>query len=315
MPFRIDVVGSYEETLHILGDSIDILDRTLLGDLLHELFAVKTSLLGDLAKKWMHLEQFLPIQHLSQERNCENGLNSAGCSRNDANGSGGSYSGGACITHVGCFRTVVNGTGIVGEITPLFGQIRGSDRGFLLDKGHDLFGHFNCFLGIVWNTKENQQVGKSHHSQADFPVGFRHLLNLRQGVTIHFDDIVQKMHTSPNDVSKFIEIQVAVFRHPGQIDGGQIAGFVGQQRLFAAGIGGFDLSDLRRGIVPVNAIEKDDPWLAVLPGGIDDLFKYLPRWQSLGPLSRAGINEIVLPVFLHSLHEFIGYCHRDVEVI
>ena len=42
VPFRVDVVSSDEQPFHLLRDPFDLLDSTLLGDLLHQFVAVET---------------------------------------------------------------------------------------------------------------------------------------------------------------------------------------------------------------------------------------------------------------------------------
>ena len=45
VPFRVDIVGSGEQPFHLLWDPLDLLDSTLLGNLLHQFVAVETSCL------------------------------------------------------------------------------------------------------------------------------------------------------------------------------------------------------------------------------------------------------------------------------
>ncbi len=60
-----------------------------------------------------------------------------------------------------------------------------------------------------------------------------------------------------------------------QVDGAEVAGLVRQQRLLAAGVGALDLADWGVGLSRVDAVEEDDPRLAVLPGLLDDLLEDL----------------------------------------
>ncbi len=104
----------------------------------------------------MHLQQLLAVQHLAQERYGKDGLNTAGCSGDNADGACRGDGGGSGIAHLGCLRGVINGTSIVGKVAAPLGQVRGGSLGFPLDKRHYLLSHLNGRLGIVGNSKSDQ---------------------------------------------------------------------------------------------------------------------------------------------------------------
>jgi len=118
--------------------------------------------------------------------------------------------------------------------------------------------------------------GKSHDSQADFPVGKSQLLDFGERVTVDVDDIVQEMDGIPDDFLEMYVVDGAVPAHVCKIDGSKVARFIREKRLFPAGIGALDPADIGGGIVPVDRIQKDDPRFSVLPGRLDDLIENLP---------------------------------------
>ena len=96
-----------------------------------------------------------------------------------------------------------------------------------------------------------------------------------------------------HDLFQLLPVDGAVLDEPAQVDRTQVAGFVGQQRLLAAGVGGFDLADQRGRVVAVEAVEEDDARLAVLPGLLDDALEDLAgvQWCRTTFLSRGLIRS------------------------
>jgi hypothetical protein len=72
---------------------------------------------------------------------------------------------------------------------------------------------------------------------------------------------------------------------------------------------------VRRRIVAVEAVQKDDARFAVFPGLRDDPVEDLPGVELARHLAVAGIEEVVIFVFFHRLHEGFGEPHGNVEVI
>jgi hypothetical protein len=141
---------------------------------------------------------------------------------------------------------------------------------FDLDKPHDLLGHGQGLLAVIGNCQLKQQIGKAHDPQTDLPVPLDHAIDGRQWIAGHIDRIVQKVHRRPDSLLQGRVIDLRAFvrcgHEFGKIDGAQVAGFHGQQRLFAAGIGAFNLTQRGRWVVAVHAIEENDPRIAVFPG-------------------------------------------------
>ena len=147
---------------------------------------------------------------------------------------------------------------------------------FIVDKRHHLFSQLDGLLGVIGNPQGDEHIGPSHDAQADLSVGVGHLGDLRQRIPVEFDHIVQKMDGQMHDLFEPLPIDLTLPHHQPQVDGSQVAGLIGEQRLFAAGVGRFDRADMRGGIVPVHPIEKNDPRLPVFPGMPDDQVEDLP---------------------------------------
>ncbi len=185
----------------------------------------------------------------------------------------------------------------------------------VVDELHDFFAEFNPFIRAVGDAEHDQHVGPAHDAQADLAVGVGHVVNLLERIIVGLDNIVQEMDGVMNRLLQLFPVnRVSLYKH-AQIDGAKVAGFVRQQRLLAAGVGGFDLADMRSGVVAVQAIQEDDAGLAVFPGLLDDALEYLAGVQAAADFFIAGIDQVVLFVPFDGLHELFGHADRDVEVV
>ena len=110
------------------------------------------------------------------------------------------------------------------------------------------------------------------------------------------------------------DVPAVVTDHAGQIDGGQIARLVGQQRLFPAGVGALDLAQLGIGVVIVDQVQENQPRVPGLPSHFSQQVKNLFGVQPSGNLARAGVDQIVLLAFLHPFHKIGIDRYRYVEV-
>ncbi len=77
-----------------------------------------------------------------------------------------------------------------------------------------------------------------------------------------------------DSVLQFVPIDagptIGVCGHLVQVDGGQDAALVGQQRHLAARIGRFDPAQRRRWVAPVDLVEEDQAGVSRPPGRVDD---------------------------------------------
>ena len=100
----------------------------------------------------------------------------------------------------------------------------------------------------------------------------------------------------------------------GQVHRAEVAGLVGEQRLFAARIGRFDGPKGRGGVVPVDAVDKDDARIAGFPGLAHKQREHLAGVLLAGHGPVPGIDQGVVLAFFHGLHEAFGQGHGDVEI-
>ncbi len=109
-------------------------------------------------------------------------------------------------------------------------------------------------------------------------------------------------------------VDPAAVDHLGQVQGPEVAGLVGQERLLAAGVGGFDLPQVGDGVAPVEGVQEDDAGLAGGPGALDDEVEEPGGAHLLDLPAGAGVDQGEVPVFFDRLHEGVGQAHGDVEV-
>ena len=146
----------------------------------------------------------------------------------------------------------------------LSGQTGRGGVAFGIDEAHDALGQGDARLGIIGDAQLEEQVGKAHDAQADLAVAAHGLVDAFQREARGVDDVVQEAHGQMHHLLQAVPVDtgrggifvmlVAGHKEAGQIDGAQVAGLVGQQGLFAAGVGGFDLALGGRGVVAVDAV-------------------------------------------------------------
>ena len=178
----------------------------------------------------------------------------------------------------------------------------------------------------------NQHVRPAHYSQADLAIVFGVLFDLRQRIVVGIYYIVQKMDRLGYGALQLIPVDLAAVHgggiagvdhcpnHPGEVYRAEIARLVGQKRLLAARIGGFDHAHFDDGITLVHLVQKHHPRLPGSPGmfhdQVENLFGFVTNRLPIfdGCFLSAGIEQIVVSVIFHRLHEAVGHCHGDIEV-
>ena len=225
-----------------------------------------------------------------------------------------------------------------GEGPPLPGQFDAGFHGMEADEFHDLGRELLGLPGAVADAVDVHQVGQAHDAQTDATVAVRGLFELRHrghvGVPLH--DVIQKAHRAVHGIGQFLPVHTAFGRGvPGQVDGTQATVLIGTQGLFAAGICGFNAVLMRNRVGPVDGIQEEHAWLAVVVGLTRDFVEKVPGphllvdldGNSLLPRVLQGAVEVVVfrrghvgedqfpfLVLLHRAHEGIGDAHGDVEV-
>ena len=101
----------------------------------------------------------------------------------------------------------------------------------------------------------------------------------------------------------------------GKVDGAEVAGFVGQQRLFPAGVRALDFSLIRCGVVAVDAVEEDDARIAALPCLVHQQLKNVPGLEASLFLAACRVDQGEIPIGLDRLHEGFRNAHGKVEIV
>ena len=137
------------------------------------------------------------------------------------------------------------------------------------------------------------------------------------------NDVVQKTHCQlnhafqlvPGDAAAGSGFHASGIVKAGQVDRTEVTGFKRQQRLFAAGIGAFDLALGGRRVVTVDPIQEHNARIARKPGPADQQIKHIPRTQPAVLGTRVRRNQRVILIALHRFHERFCYPYRKIEII
>jgi hypothetical protein len=198
------------------------------------------------------------------------------------------------------------------------GEVEGGVVSLGLQKAHHLFAEREGFVGVVGNTQLHERVVPAHDAEADFPGGFGGVVDVFDRVAIHLDNVVEEADTLWDDLSQALPVQARPLAagpdEAGEVERAEVAGLVGEQRLFAARVGGLYRSEVGSWIVAVDAVDEDDAGVAVLPGVGDDEVEDVPRALAAGDHAVLRVDELVLIVALDGLHEVLGDGDGDVEV-
>lgn len=164
----------------------------------------------------------------------------------------------------------------------------------------------------------NQEIGKSHDSKADLPRLFGMRFNGRKGEAGSIENIVEKLNCEWNERGEAIIVDgtsAAISREaPGDVDRAERTGFIGEERLLAAGIGRFDGPQVRRGIRPVDGVEEDDAWFTGLPCCLNQSIKDQCCREAPHGFRGPWIDECIGPASFDRAHEMVGEGDREIEI-
>ncbi len=159
------------------------------------------------------------------------------------------------------------------------------------------------------------------------------LFDFRNQIFVGIDDVVEEVDAVANEFSEAFPIDSAsrvylgivvareiIKDHRAEIDRAEIAGIIRRQRLFAAGIGGFDdfIARIRREVV--HTIDIDDSRFTGLPSVFDDGTEYFGRRLgndlAVDGVRFAGtrIKQRVVAVLFNGAHKLISDGDGDIEV-
>ena len=66
---------------------------------------------------------------------------------------------------------------------------------------------------------------------------------------------------------------------------------------------------MRIRITFIYSVQKDDTWVARLPGDLRHQLKDFAGVELAGDCSGAGVDEVIILIALHPLHELFSYGH------
>lgn len=186
------------------------------------------------------------------------------------------------------------------------------------DKSHQLIGDLQGFVGIVRNTEPNQDIGEAHDAKTDLSGLFGMTFNRCEREQGPIEYVVEESNCQRNDSCQPLIVDgdsAALCREEARdVDRSERTGFIGKQRLFTAGVGGFDLAEMRRGICPVDGVEKQDAWFAGSPGCLCELVEDRPGGKTPNRFRSAWVDQGIRLVSVYRSHESIRETDREVEV-
>ena len=188
-----------------------------------------------------------------------------------------------------------------------------------VDKTHDLFRERPGLLRVVRDAHEQERIGPAHDAEADLAAGARRFSDYLKRVIIRVDHVVEEVYGVSDRLlqQRVVEVVAACevfFQHLHEVDRAEVAALVRKQRLLAARVGALDLAYGRGHVVAVQPVEEDDPRLAVLPRVVDDQIKDLARRKVPDRQFRLRVDQVVVGVLLHGVHERLRDPDADVEV-
>lgn len=140
-----------------------------------------------------------------------------------------------------------------------------SMRGFmslLANKSHQLIRDVQRVIGIVRDPQLNQQISKSHDTEPNLSGAFGPGLDRGQRETGSLEHIIEKANRQLNDVFESFVVDAARAsmgrQASGDIDRSERARFIGQKRLLAARVRGFDRPEVGCGICFIDGIKEED---------------------------------------------------------
>ncbi len=233
---------------------------------------------------------------------------------------------------------IVNAAADGGESTALMGELDASLHGGIADEFHHLGAKILTSGGAVTDTDVVHEVSETHDAETDAAGAQGRFLELRDGrdVDVGVDDIIEETGSKAGIGAELLPIDGMVGAEMlCEVDGAEAAILVRSEPLFPAGIGGFELVEMRYGIAAVGGIKEEESGFAIVMRLLDDLLKEVAGSHGLvdaegdalgfslleGALKALGarveqVREAQRPlaIFLYGGHEGIGDTDGNVEI-
>ena len=322
VPLEADLVRRLEDLLGRVGNARNAVDGPAAGDLLHQRIREPALLPRDGLEGLVHEGQHpfsVGLLDAMLEGQREDRLDARRAPRDHRDRAGGRDRGDGGVPHrpdilVDRMLPVRERPALLGELGRLVVRL-------LLDEGHQAVGEVGGCLAVVWNAEQEEQIRPAHDAEADPAIVLHGLVDHRQRIRVHLDDVVEEAHGEPHHALHLVPVDrhLTVLGPPrelGDVQRSEVARLIGQKRLFATGIGRLDLADLRRriGRARVDAVEEDHPRITRAPRRRDDPAEDLARRELAHHGAGVRVDEVVVLAALEGVHESGGRRHRDVEV-
>ena len=104
-----------------------------------------------------------------------------------------------------------------------------------------------------------------------------------------------------------VPVYLRIFNHVFQVDRTKVAGLIGQERLLAAGVGGFDFPEHRSRLVSVDGIDEHHAGITVFPRQIGNQIENFTCPERTDDFFSSRIDQLIVAVCLYGSHEVVGY--------
>ena len=225
MPLRRHIVGGDEHPPQVVRNPLHVVEPALCRHFFHQLGRIDPTLTDGSLEGRLSLGKLCVVHHVADERQCEDRLDAAGTARDDGNGTGRCNRGESRVPDDFSSR-LPGALRPVRERPAVGGEVFGSLDCLLVDETHDLVAQPDRLVGVVSYAEGDEHVRPTHHSQADLSIAFGHLLDLRQGIAVHVDDVIEEVHRRPGGPAQPVPVDCAILDHQLQIERPQVAAFV-----------------------------------------------------------------------------------------
>jgi len=134
---------------------------------------------------------------------------------------------------------------------------------------------------------------KAHHTESHL-AGLGHpLLDLGDRELGLLDRVVQKSDAEASGLAEFLPVDLAAVSVAGEVDRAENAGLVGTQWNLSTRIRRLETTEVRRRIVLVDRLEKEQSGIAGLPGRFGDQVEDIVGVRLSHNLVRPRVDEIV----------------------
>src|SRR5208337_4338358 len=134
---------------------------------------------------------------------------------------------------------------------------------------HDPLAPGPAYGRVIGKASHQEGIVDAHEPKTDLPGPPCCIADLRDGENIPLDDEIEEPGGHAGSLPEFVLVKNTIVHAGCEVNAAEHAALVREKRLFAAGIGSVDLTELRRRVPSVDLIKEQDARLAVLPDPIN----------------------------------------------